>query len=236
MRWVDDAIILRVKKTGENSATLSLLTHNHGRHMGLFSGIKNKKNKAFLQEASLVKATWKARLESQLGRFTLEPIKLYWPQYMQNPSHLDAMLSATALIHILLAEQQSSPLIYQSFLALLEHLDSPYWATLYIRWELQLLSDIGFGLDLSQCAITGGQENLKWVSPNTGKAANFEAGLAWKDKLLTLPQFLLNHQHTPDNKELLEGFHLTGHFLQKALDFHQKNLPDARERLITRLL
>ncbi|MFV0322238.1 MAG: DNA repair protein RecO [Alphaproteobacteria bacterium] len=236
MRWVDDGVILNIKPTGENSATLSILTAQQGKYMGLFSGVKNKKNKAFLQIGSQVKATWQARLDNQLGRFTLEPQQLYWSQLMDNPVYLDSMVSALTLINQLLPERQSYPHIYQSLIGLLEHINSPYWAILYIRWEIQLLADIGFGLDLSQCALTGSTENLAWVSPNSGKAACYSAGLPWKEQLLPLPKFIISTNHIPTNKDLIDGFRLSGFFLQKSLDFHQAILPAARERLIVRLI
>lgn len=236
MQWTSDAIILNVNKTSDNHANITLLTADYGRHLGLFSGIKNKRNKAFLQSGSLVSATWKARLEHQLGRFQLEPQTLYWAPLMDNNQRLNAMLSALSLIDILLPERQSYPHIFKSLLALLSHLDNEYWDILYLRWEMQLLSDIGFGLDISQCALTGNTQDLCWVSPLTGKAANFEAGLPWKDKLLPLPALFSSTKNRASQQEIREAFQLTGHFLQKALDFQNQRLPAARERLITKLL
>ncbi len=232
MQWTDDGIILSIKKISESSANITLLTANHGRHLGLFTGIKNKKNKAFLQQGSAVNAVWKARLENQLGRFQLEPQNLYWTHFLNNENGLNAMLSALSLVDQLLPERQSYPHIFTSLSALLAHLTAEYWPILYLRWEMKLLSDIGFGLDLSQCALTGTQEDLCWVSPLTGKAASYSAGLPWKDKLLPLPALFLSTQNTASHHDILCAFQLTGYFLQKALDFHGHHLPAARERLI----
>ncbi len=236
MQWTDKAILLNVKKISDNHANITLLTSRYGRHLGLFSGTKNKKNKAFLQAGSLVKATWKARLEHQLGRLQLEPKTLYWAQFMDDNQSLNAMLSALSLIELLLPERQPYPHIFKSLLALLSHLNNEYRHILYLRWEMQFLSDIGFGLDLTQCALTGSNENLCWVSPFTGKAASFEAGLPWRDKLLPLPSLFFSTNYETDKQDILAGFQLTGHFLQKALDFQNQKLPTARERLTANLL
>ncbi len=236
MQWTDEALILNIKKINDSHANITLLTATHGRHLGLYSGIKNKKNKAFLQAGSLVEATWKARLENQLGRFQLEPKILYWTHFMDDDLFLNAMLSALSLIDLLLPERQAYPHIFESVSALLAHLNKEYWYILYLRWEMQLLSDIGFGLDLTQCALTGSQENLCWVSPATGKAASLEAGLPWKDKLLPLPSLFFSAHNKATTQEILTAFQLTGYFLQKALDFQNQNLPAARERLTAKLL
>ncbi len=236
MEWSDDAIILNVRKTSDNHANVTLLTANYGRHLGLFSGIKNKRNKAFLQSGSFVKAIWKARLEHQLGRLQLEAQNLYWATFMDDNKRLNAMLSALSLIDSLLPERQAYPHIFKSLLALLSHLDNEYWDILYLRWEMQLLSDIGFGLDINQCALTGSCDDLRWVSPHTGKAANFDAGLPWKDKLLPLPALFSSTKNKATNQDIKDAFQLTGYFLQKALDFQNHKLPAARERLMTKLL
>ncbi len=234
MRWSDQAIILDVKPHGNQSGIISLLTPDHGRYMGLLHNIKSKKNRAFVSAGGLVEATWSARLEHQLGSLSLEPRRLFWSEFMHDPRRLDALLSSLSLLHIFLPERQTYPNIYHSLLSLFENFDQEFWIILYLRWEVQFLADIGFGLDLSQCALTGQIDDLRWVSPLTGRAANYVAGLPWKDKLLKLPTFLINHDAPYDHKDILDAFRLNTHFFQQALsDYHQQYLPSARERLVT---
>lgn len=234
MRWNDQAIILDVKPHGDRSGIVSLLTSAHGRHMGLIHNIKSKKNRSFIAPGSFVEATWSARLEQQLGTFTLEPKRLFWSEFMRDPKRLDALLSSLSLLHIFLPERQAYTNIYHSLLSLLEHLDQDFWVVLYLRWEVQFLADVGFGLDLRQCALTGEKEALSWVSPLTGKAANYAAGLPWKDRLLKLPAFFVDHHASYDSSDILDGFRLTTHFFQQALaDHHHQYLPAARTRLVT---
>ncbi len=233
MRWVDQGIILDVKPHGNQSGIISLLTADYGRYMGLLHNIKSKKNRAFVMAGSFVQATWSARLEHQLGTFSLEPKRLFWSEFMHDPKRLDALLSSLSLLHIFLPERQAYGNIYHSLLSLFSHLDQDFWVILYLRWEIQFLADIGFGLDFSQCALTGKTEDLRWVSPRTGRAANYAAGLSWKDQLLKLPSFLIDHDAPYDHGDILDGFRLTTHFFQQALsDHHLQHLPAARERLV----
>ncbi len=232
MRWQDQGIILDVKPHGNQSGIVSLFTRQHGRHMGLLHNIKSKKNRAFVQPGCLVTVTWSARLEHQLGSLTLEPERLFWSEFMQDMRRLDGLLSSISLLHLFLPERQSYADMYHSLLSLLEHMHNEKWVMLYLRWELRLLADIGYGLDFSHCALTGSKNDLAWVSPLTGKAASYAAGLPWKDRLLRLPAFLMDYEVDYTKQDIIDGFRLTTYFFQQALHGHKEHLPAARMRLM----
>lgn len=235
MEWSDEGIVLAVRKHGESGAIVSLLTHAHGRHAGLVRGGASRRMRGFLQPGNTVAATWRARLEEHLGSLTVEPVVSRAVLY-DRPGPLAAMASATALLESALPERAPQPELYDLLADLLEALDRPGWAESYIRWELRLLADLGFGLDLASCAATGGNDGLAWVSPKSGRAVSLSAGEPWRDKLLPLPRFLSPQGGRPDLGQLDEGLRLTGWFLERHVFApHDRRTPDARERLIAYL-
>jgi DNA repair protein RecO (recombination protein O) len=174
-------------------------------------------------------------LEDHLGSYTVEPLQSRAALY-DKPGPLAAMTSAMALIEAALPERAPHPELYDTICELLVALDRPGWAESYIRWELRLLADLGFGLDLTTCAATGGNDGLAWVSPKSGRAVSLSAGEPWRDKLLPLPRFLSPDGGGPDLQQLDEGLRLTGWFLERHVFApHNRRSPDARERLISYL-
>lgn len=235
MEWSDEGLVLSVRLHGESAAIVSLLTLEHGRHAGLVRGGASRRMRGFLQPGNRIAANWRARLEEHLGSYTVEPLRSQAGLY-DKPGPLAAMTAATALLEAALPERAPHPELYHLLGELLEALDRSGWAESYIRWELRLLAELGFGLDLASCAATGGNDGLAWVSPRSGRAVSLSAGEPWRDKLLPLPRFLSPDGGPPDLEQLGEGLRLTGWFLERhVFEPQNRRSPDARERLISYL-
>lgn len=239
MQWTDDAIVLSVRKYGESAAILHVLTPAHGRHAGLVRGGAGRRQRGNLQVGNQVSVTWRGRLDEQLGSFAVELAAARAAAWLDDAGRLGALTAAAAVVQAALPERESHPEVYADFCALLDALDrDPAWVRAYVRWELALLADLGYGLDLAQCAATGVVDNLIYVSPRSGRAVSAEAGAPYRDKLLALPDFLRADAPAaaPDTGALVAGLTLTGHFLaHHVLEPHGGHLPPARLRLVDRL-
>ena len=235
MEWRDNGIILSVRPHGESAAIVDLLTRNKGRHSGMVRGGMSKRMRGLIQPGNEVHAVWRARLEDHLGNYTLDADRVHIGDLLDQPAPLAALTSACALSVALLPEREAHEAAYDGLRVLLETLsigDVTVWPMIYLEWEMGILKELGFGLDLSACAATGVTEELVYVSPKTGRAVSREAGFPYHDKLLTLPQFLLHHRAEENWSELARGFDLTAFFLERFLEGHGgKDLPDARRRL-----
>jgi DNA repair protein RecO (recombination protein O) len=237
MEWMDEAIVLSVRPHGETASVVDLLTRSHGRHSGLVHGGRSRKNRPILQIGNQVQAVWKARLADHLGRMTLELKRGTAAAAMDDPPALAALTSLCALTR-LLPERDPHPALYEVTLFVMSFLDDPsVWPALYVRWELALLQELGFGIDLSQCAVTGSNDQLIYVSPRTGRAVSASAGEPYRDRLLPLPQFLTRTRTTAVTRQDIEsGLKLTGHFLQsRLLTPHGGALPETRNRILAAL-
>jgi DNA repair protein RecO (recombination protein O) len=239
MQWTDDAIVLSARKYGEGGAVVHVLTPEHGRHAGLVHGGSGRRQRSNLQAGNQVRVSWRGRLDEQLGSFTVELTAARAAAWLDDAGRLGALTAAAAVVEAALPERESHPEIYTDFCDLMGALDrDPAWARAYVRWELALLADLGFGLDLGHCASTGTTEDLIYVSPRSGRAVSAEAGLPYKDKLLILPDFLRAEASgaVADPAALVAGLKLTGHFLSHhVLEPHGGHLPPARIRLVDRL-
>jgi DNA repair protein RecO (recombination protein O) len=239
MQWSDDAIVLSARKHGEGGAVVHVLTPEHGRHAGLVRGGSGRRQRGNLQVGNQVRVSWRGRLDEHLGSFTVELTAARAAAWLDDAGRLGALTAAAAVVGAALPERESHPEIYTDFCDLMGALDrDPAWARAYVRWELALLADLGFGLDLGHCASTGSTEDLIYVSPRSGRAVSAEAGLPYKDKLLILPDFLRDEtgDATADPAALVAGLKLTGHFLSHhVLEPHGGRLPPARIRLVDRL-
>ncbi len=215
MEWRDEGVVLSVRKHGETSAIAEVLTAEHGRCLGMVRGGRSRVQRPVLQPGNLLQLTWRARLEEHLGNFAVEALSLKAGAIMDDPSRL-AGLSTLAGLAQLLPEREPHRRIYDALLIVLEAIehDAP-WPALLVRWELGLLAELGFGLDLSKCAVTGASEDLAYVSPRTGRAVSAAAGHAYRDRLLRLPPFLMSSAAAASSDELISGFRLTGHFLAR---------------------
>ena len=237
MEWTDEAVILSVRAHGETAAVVELLTRNHGRHAGLVHGGRSRKARPVLQMGNHVTASWKARLPDQLGHMTVELQRGYAAASLDDPAGLTALTSLCALSR-LLPERDPHPNLYEITLFVLSYLDdATVWPALYVRWEVALLQELGFGLDLGACAATGTAEDLAYVSPKSGRAVSREPGLPYRDRLLELPAFLTKSRPSGANAivtpgDIAAGMVLTDHFLlTRVLGPREQAMPDARTRL-----
>jgi DNA repair protein RecO (recombination protein O) len=238
MEWRDEAIILSVRRHGENAAVLSVLTQAHGRCGGLVRGGQSRRLKGVLQPGNRIAAQWRARLEEHLGTMTVEPVASHAAALMLDAGRLAALSSALAVVEAGLPEREAHPEVFEDLAALLVALEGESWAETYVRWEVGVLADLGFGLDLSACAATGVTEDLVYVSPRTGRAVSREAGRPYRERLLPLPAFLAappGDRPRARAGELEDALALTGHFLARHIfDLHGRPPPDARARLMER--
>jgi DNA repair protein RecO (recombination protein O) len=234
MEWADEGIILAVRRHGETGVVASLLTRQHGRHPGLVHGGVGKANRGTLQPGNHVKAWWRARLADQLGSYRVELAHAHAADILDDPARLAALSSACALTDVVLPERQSHPAAFAALVALLEAFKSDAWPSVYVHWELALLRDVGYGLDLTQCAATGVMEGLAYVSPKSGRAVSLEAGQPYGDKLLILPEFLVRGGEG-DREAVFQGLKLSGFFLERhVLGPNRVSMPAARSRLVDR--
>lgn len=237
MQWSDEAIILSAKPHGETAAIVELWTRSHGRHLGLVHGGRSRKQRPLLQTGNHVDATWKARLADHLGHITVELRHGYAAEVMDDAAALSALTTIASLTR-LLPERDPHPNLYEITLFVLGFLsDITVWPALLVRWELALLQELGFGLDLSACASTGANDQLIYVSPKTGRAVSASAGEPFKDRLLPLPAFLTKSRTGGvTTRDVADGFRLTGYFLeQRALLPKGEMLPASRGRITANL-
>jgi DNA repair protein RecO (recombination protein O) len=237
MDWRDQGIVLAVNPHGESNAVLELFTREHGRHLGLVRGGRSRRLRPVLQPGNTVDAAWRARLSEHLGTYTVEMGNAHAALALDDRGALAGLSTLTALAR-LLPERDPHSALYEATLVVLTHIADPdVWPGLLVRWELELLNELGFGLDLERCAATGGSGELIYVSPKSGRAVSREAGEAYKTKLLSLPAFL-SEARDPDPQlpDILAGFTLTGFFLDRhVLEPRGLRMPEARGRLITAL-
>ena len=241
MEWSDEAVILAVRPHGETAAVVELLTKGHGRHCGLVHGGRSRKARPVLQLGNHITASWKGRLPEHLGHMSVELEHGYAATCMDDPAAL-AALNALCAIARLLPERDPHPNLYEITLFVLGFLDDPaVWPALYVRWELALLDELGFGLDLSSCASTGAVDDLVYVSPRSGRAVSRDAGAPYHDRLLALPAFLTRMRPTGANAivtpgDVQAGLTLTVHFLAtRVYGPRELAIPDARTRLASLL-
>ena len=236
MEWDAPAIVLGVRPFGEGDALATLLTEEHGAHRGLARGGASRARAGVWQTGNLLHARWVGRLADQLGAFTAELVHPGAALAMDDALALAVLSSACAVAEGALTEREPHPLVFAGLLALITRL--PVGAAVLgdlVRWELAVLAELGYGLDLDRCALTGDTDGLAWVSPRTGRAVSEAAAGPWKERLLPLPAFL--HAGEADAAGWAQGLALTGHFLARdAFGSQHQPVPPARERLMDRVL
>jgi DNA repair protein RecO (recombination protein O) len=237
MQWTDEGIVIGVKRHGEANAILELMTREHGRHLGLVRGGYGSRLKPVLQAGNTLSANWRARLDEHLGNYTVEPLRQRASDFF-GASHAIYGVSHLAALMRLLPERDPHADLYSVFEEVLDRLEDPALAApLVVRFELLLLAELGFGLDLEQCASTGARDNLVYVSPKSGRAVSREAGEPWADKMLRLPAFLRDRDAPPVGHDLADGFALTGYFLARhVLEPRGLTLTDERAHFIAAIL
>jgi DNA repair protein RecO (recombination protein O) len=216
MEWDDQGILLATRPHGEGAVVATLLTRNHGRHSGLVAGARSPRLRGALEPGTVLSARWRGRLAEHLGHFTLESVKGYAALFFDAAARLAALSSACALVDAALADHEPHPALFDGLLALFDLLDGPAWAESYVRWEVGVLAELGFGLDLDRCAVSGTNDYLAYVSPRTGRAVTASVGEPYRDRLLPLPDFLAG-RGGGGPAEVTNGLRLTGHFLERCL-------------------
>ncbi len=235
MEWSERGLILGCRKHGETSVILELMTRAHGRHLGVVRGGRAKTMQPVLQPGNEVTAVWRARLDEHLGLYAVEAAVLRTDLLLSNPQGLHGVNWLGALLR-LLPERDPHPGLYDRAQVLLQHLATPLAPALFVHFELALLADLGFGLDLEACAATGARDDLVYVSPKSGRAVSRAAGAPWAARLLPLPAFLREPPGVPVEREKLrEGFRLTEFFLTRDIFAPRgMNAPDSRAAFIAR--
>jgi DNA repair protein RecO (recombination protein O) len=236
MEWRDEGFVLAARRHGESSAVVTLLTREHGRHAGLARGGSGRRGAAIYQTGNRVAAVWRARLADHLGTFISEVVESHAARLIDDRLSLAVLAAAAAMAEATLPEREPHAALFERMVELIATIeDDPQakrWPAAYVRWEMNLLADLGFGLDLARCAATGRSDDLGYVSPRTGRAVSREAGEGYKDRLLALPPFLAGAGVAePGPEDVGRGLALTGFFLERHILHGLPALPPARVRL-----
>jgi DNA repair protein RecO (recombination protein O) len=232
MDWQDEGMLLFMRPHGESSAIIEMFTAGHGRHAGVVRGGASRRMAPILQPGAQLSLAWRARLEDHIGTFTVEPLRSR-AALLSDRLGLAALGSVCVLIRAALPEREPHPRLWAATMRLCDALmEGPDWHLVYLQWELLLLEEIGFGLDLSECAVTGAATDLAFVSPRTGRAVSRIGAGAWSDRLLPLPASLLTDLPAT-RADILAGLAITGHFLAREVQGlgDPPALPAARGRL-----
>ena len=229
MEWREDGVLLAVRPHGETGAIIDVFTAAQGRHAGVVRGGASRKLAPLLQPGAQLDCAWKARLSEHLGQFTVEPVKSRAGALMGDRGGLLALSAVTALLAFSLPERAAYPALYARSIAILDGIGAEAWGRAYLQWELALLAELGFGLDLEKCARSGALDDLAYISPRTGRAVARGAAGEWADRLLPFPEALRGGA-----EGLTEGLQVTGHFLHTHLapSLGDRPLPPARDRLV----
>lgn len=240
MDWRDEGILIAVRRHGESAAIVELFTAEHGRHAGVVRGGAGRRMAPLLQPGARLAVEWSARLEDHIGSFRVDPIASATAAIMADRAALAALGAVAALVSATLPERDAHPALYARTRDLVGALgQAPDWPARYAAWELALLAELGFGLDLSACAVSGATDGLAWVSPRSGRAVGRDAGAPWADRLLPLPGFLRDGWTVPPPPDaVIEALALTGFFLDArvAPGLRREALPAARARAVAAIL
>ena len=232
-QWSDQAIVLSARPHGEGGAVVALLTENHGRHAGYVHGGMSSKKRSVIEPGTQVKAEWHSRVSENLGSYMLEPEHGLSPDIMQDSLKLAALLSACSLCDAGLPEREGHAGLYHGFLALMAALEGEHWSAAYVMWEISLLRELGFHMELDKCAGGGDASELCYVSPKSGRAVSKAQAAPYKEKLLELPHFLrppkMRGEEAGEPEDILLGLKMTGYFLEHwAFIHHTKGVPEPR--------
>ncbi len=236
--WEAPAIILSARPFGEGGAVVHVITRDHGRHAGLVRGGASRAQSALWQAGNMIEARWVARLADQLGALNGEMVHPAAALAMEEPLALSVLSALCAVAEAALPEREPHPALFEGMVQVvsrLVHGAAPAMPD-YVRWEAMVLAELGFGIDLSACAVTGGADDLVFVSPRSGRAVSADAAKGWEDRLLPLPGFLRDAGDGGSLAAWADGLRLTGHFLERdVFHGHHRAMPEARARLAARL-
>ena len=237
MEWSDEGLVIARRHHGESAAIVSLLTREHGRHVGRVRGGGGRRAVGLYQPGNLLSVVWRGRLPEHLGNYNCEAMQSFAARVIDDPLRLGALTAACAIIEVALPEREPHQTLYEATLELFKALEGESWAAHYARWECQCLADLGFGLDLSQCALTGTVDDLAYVSPRSGRAVSRAVGQPYAGKLFALPSFLMSEQsESVPARAIVDALEMTGHFLERnVLAASDKPVPQARIQFVDRL-
>ncbi len=236
MEWHSEGAILSMRPHGESAAIIEVLTALHGRHAGVVRGGASRRMAALLQPGTQVALHWRARLGEHMGAFTVEPVRAR-AGVLCDGLALAGLNAICGLLRVALPEREAMGGFYSQTIALFDAMEAGRdWPPDYLRWERDLLEVLGYGLDLTRCAVTGGREDLAFVSPRSGRAVSRIGAGEWADRLLPLPPAMLG-QGPASAEEVVQGLATTGHFLRAGLEavLAGKPLPEARARLLAQM-
>lgn len=231
MQWTDEGLVIAVRPHGESSVILELLTDRHGRHLGIVRGGRSRRLRPALQLGNRLAATWRARLDEHLGNFSVELVAARAGTLMQGAAGLYGITYLSVLAR-LLPERDPHPATALAADFVAEHIaDTEAGPALLARFEMHLLAELGYGLDLSACAATGTRDDLAFVSPKSGRAVSRSAGEPWADRLFALPAFLIEEEEgpPPSPADVAAAYRLAGFFLMRDV-FEPRGMavPEAR--------
>ncbi|WP_424133870.1 DNA repair protein RecO [Roseomonas chloroacetimidivorans] len=238
MEWTAPGIVLDARPLGEGGAVVTLLTEQHGRHAGLVKGGASRGQAATWLPGNLVEARWVARLADQLGALSGELVHPTAALAMEDPMALALLSSACVVAAEALPEREAHPAVFRALLPIIAHLQRGAEEVIpdYIHWEILLLAELGYGLDLSRCAMTGDTADLTHVSPKSGRAVRSDIAAPYGDRMLPLPSFLRKPVLPSGPKDWSDALRLTGHFLARdAFGTHHRPMPAARQALADRV-
>ena len=234
MEWRDHGILLSCRRHGETAAIIDVFTEDHGRHAGIVHGGASRKKAPVLQPGAQLDLLWRARLEDHLGSYQAEPLRSRVAAALSGRLALAGLNAVTGLLGFCLPERAPYRDLYRQTEQLLDLLgQDDLWPLAYLKWEMTLLETMGFGLDLSACAVSGRNEDLAYISPKTGRAVSRQDAGQWVNRLLPLPPVLRGEGTGPDH-EVAQGLRTTGYFLEMHLapSLGNRPLPEARGRFM----
>ncbi len=236
MEWQAEATVLSVRPHGESSAIVDVLTREQGRFVGLVRGGVGRRMRPVLQIGNRVEVVWRARLSAHLGTMTIEPLTMRAGMALNDKLHLTALMALCDLARIL-PERNAYPRLVEAFETLIDCLDDiEVWPAVFVRFELAMLEELGFGLDLKSCAATGANDNLTHVSPRSGRAVSASAAEPYLDKLYVLPRFFTDPKASITPQDIQNGFKITEYFLSRRLYMSlDQELPASHARMLRNL-
>ena len=234
MEWRDHGILLSTKKHGETSAIIEVFTPLHGRHLGIVRAGTSRKLAPVLQPGAQLEVTWRARLHDHIGTFTVEPLRSRSAIAIANRAALSGLNAVVAMLRFVLPEREIMEEFYTATEQLLDLLDrQDIWPLAYLKWEILLLETMGYGLDLQSCAVTNKTNDLRYISPKSGRAVSTQGAGQWVDRLLPLPDVMLGNGEATQ-LDIVDALQVTGFCIENHLceNLGLKSPPAARGRLL----